>query len=248
MDRDPPEGAVEGVSKRSIKRDYRIGAGALAKILANPEPVGYRQRTTRPKPRLGDFLGVIDCYADLFRRVRGKPEIKAVLLQADVAAMLALPATRFEVRRVEQASVDSLSLVRFDRNDYSVPTAFAHHDVTCLGSVEEVRILCDAEVVATHPRSWAKEGVFFDFRHYLALLERKPGVLDFARPLAGIVLPECLLTLRRRLESNLGHGGTTQGGRSGIHDLDHGSPSGPIERSGRLIKDLTARTTDAPPG
>jgi transposase len=51
---------VEGVSKRSIRRDYRIGSEALAKILANPEPLGYRQRTVRPKPRLGDFVGVID--------------------------------------------------------------------------------------------------------------------------------------------------------------------------------------------
>jgi hypothetical protein len=31
-----------------------------AKVLANPEPLGYRQRTTRPKPRLGDFASVID--------------------------------------------------------------------------------------------------------------------------------------------------------------------------------------------
>ncbi|MGH3180740.1 MAG: IS21 family transposase [Streptosporangiaceae bacterium] len=150
------------------------------------------------------------CYVDLFRRVRGKPEIKAVLLLDDVAAMRALPAEAFEVRRVEQAASNSLSLVRFDCNDYSVPTAFAHHDVTCVGSVEEVRILCGAEVVATHHRSWDKEGVFFDFRHYLALLERKPGALDYARPLEGLVLPECLRTLRRRLEAELGHSGTRE--------------------------------------
>ena len=51
---------VEGASKRSIRRDYRIGSAALEKILANAEPPGYRQRTSRPKPVLGQFLGVID--------------------------------------------------------------------------------------------------------------------------------------------------------------------------------------------
>ena len=51
---------VEGASKRSIRRDYRIGSAALEKILANAEPSGYRQRTCRPKPVLGQFLGVID--------------------------------------------------------------------------------------------------------------------------------------------------------------------------------------------
>ncbi len=37
--------------------------------------------------------------------------------------------------------VDSLSLVRFDRNSYSVPTAYAHQDATVVGSVEDVKIV-----------------------------------------------------------------------------------------------------------
>ena len=51
---------VEGASKRSIRRDFRIGSETLEKILANAEPPGYRQGTARPKPQLGQFLGVID--------------------------------------------------------------------------------------------------------------------------------------------------------------------------------------------
>jgi len=51
---------VEGVSKRSIRRDFRIGSETLEKILANAEPPGYRQGTSRPKPQLGQFLGIID--------------------------------------------------------------------------------------------------------------------------------------------------------------------------------------------
>jgi transposase len=51
---------VEGASKRSIRRDYGIGSEALKKILANAEPPGYRQNAVRPKPRLGQFLGVIE--------------------------------------------------------------------------------------------------------------------------------------------------------------------------------------------
>ena len=51
---------VEGASKRSIRRDYQVSARTLEKILANTEPPGYRQRTTRPKPMLDQFLPVID--------------------------------------------------------------------------------------------------------------------------------------------------------------------------------------------
>ena len=46
-----------------------------------------------------------------------------------------------------------------------------------------------------------KEGIFFDYRHYLPLLERKPGSLDHARPLMDLNLPECFDTLRRRLQA-----------------------------------------------
>jgi hypothetical protein len=54
--------------------------------------------------------------------------------------------------------------------------------------------------VAEHSRSWGKEGVFFNCLHYLPLLERKPGSLDHALPLADLNLPECFETLRGRLE------------------------------------------------
>ena len=61
-----------------------------------------------------------------------------------------------------------------------------------------------------HPRSWSKEQISFDPRHYLALLERKPGALDHARPLEGWDLPGCFSHLRRRLEAELGWAGTRE--------------------------------------
>jgi hypothetical protein len=178
--------------------------------------VGYSRRNLLvPVPSFGSFAEMNEylaaaCYADLFRRVRGKVETKAERLAVDQAALLALPTDAFEPRRVVQSAASSLSLVRFDRNDYSVPTHYAHHDVTAIGGIEEVRLLVGVDVVATHPRCWDKEQVTFDFRHYLALLERKPGALDYARPLEGLALPGCFAILRRRLEADLGHAGTRE--------------------------------------
>ena len=72
------------------------------------------------------------CLADLHRRLRGKRQTKQELLADDRAALLPLPANAFEPRRVEQRRANSLSLVRFDRNDYSVPDSVrsprAHRD------------------------------------------------------------------------------------------------------------------------
>ncbi len=64
--------------------------------------------------------------------------------------------------------------------------------------------------IARHPRHWGKERTTFDPLHYLALLERKPGAIDFARPLENWELPRCFATLRRRLEADLGDRGTRE--------------------------------------
>jgi hypothetical protein len=97
--------------------------------------------------------------------------------------------------------------VRFDRNDYSVPTAYGHRPVLVRGYVEEVVIACGAEIIARHPRSYGREDFLFEPRHYLALLEQKMGALDQAAPLQGWDLPEAFATLRRLLEARMGKSG-----------------------------------------
>ena len=178
--------------------------------------VGYARRNFLvPVPSVPSFAALNEdlqarCRQDLQRRVRGKPTGKADLLAEEAAVLLPLPKQTFEARRVETAKANSLSLVRFDGNDYSVPTDYAHHAVTAVGGIEEVRLVVSHRVVARHPRLWGKEQVHFDPVHYLALLERKPGALDFARPLEGWQLPDCFTVLRRRLEGELAGQGTRE--------------------------------------
>lgn len=65
-------------------------------------------------------------------------------------------------------------------------------------------------MVARHPRHWGKEHAEYNPIHYLALLERKPGALDYARPLEDWELPECFDVLRRRQEAELEALGTRE--------------------------------------
>jgi transposase len=141
------------------------------------------------------------CLEDQSRRLRGKAGTKAELLKEDQAAFLPLPVGEFEACRKVSTAVNSLSLVRFDKNDYSVPVRWAHHPIVVKGFCREVILYAQAEEVARHGRIWEEGQVCFEPRHYLALLERKPGALDHARPLQGWVLPECFELLRRRLEA-----------------------------------------------
>jgi transposase len=178
--------------------------------------VGYSRRNYMvPVPAARSFAELNArleerCSGDLERTLWGKTSTKSELLSVDRAAMLRIPELGFEARRVVSARSNSLSLVRFDRNNYSVPTAFAHHELTVIAGIEQVRIACEDRLIATHPRCWDKERTTFDPVHYLALLERKPGALDAARPLEAWGLPECFALLRRRLEHDLGWAGTRE--------------------------------------
>ena len=150
------------------------------------------------------------CRDDLKRRLRGQGRRKEELLIEDVAAMRELPGAPFEASRVQATRASKLSLVRFDCNDYSVPVRCAHREVVVKGDCESVRIYREDQLVAEHRRIWEREQVRFDPVHYLALLERKPGALDFARPLEGWDLPQCFGILRRRLEADHGSAGTRE--------------------------------------
>ena len=168
-----------------------------------------------PVPQVRDFTELNarlrqQCVDDRERRLRGQAGTKAELLKGDQAAFLSLPATAFAACRQVSTTASSLSLVRFDTNDYSVPVRWAHHPVVVKGYWQEVRLYARGQEVAQHGRIWEKEQVRFEPLHYLALLERKPGALDHARPLAGWTLPECFGILRRRLEAQREGEGTRE--------------------------------------
>jgi transposase len=140
------------------------------------------------------------CRDDLSRQLRGKAGTKAERLEEERSALLPLPAQECEARRVTQSCADSLSLVRFDTNSYSVPVKYAHRTITVVATVDEVRLVFEDRLIARHRRHWGRERYLFEPIHYLALLERKPGAFDYARPLAEWQLPDCFDALRRRLE------------------------------------------------
>ena len=69
---------------------------------------------------------------------------------------LSMPREPFEAHRITQAHVDSLSLVRFDTNSYSVPVKYAHREITVVASVDEVRLVFEDQLIARHDRHWGR--------------------------------------------------------------------------------------------
>ena len=123
-------------------------------------------------------------------------------------------------------------------------SAVTHHEVTITGGIEEVTITSGTTIVATHRRHWGREHTTYDPLHYLALLERKPGAIDFARPLrSSWELPDCFATLRRRLEADLGHPGTSEFIKV-LRLLEHSSVPA-LSRAVERALDIGATTSDA---
>ena len=93
--------------------------------------------------------------------------------------------------------VSSTCLVTADRNHYSVPCELAGKLISKRFYPERIEFVFDEVVVASHPRLFDREQTRYDWRHYLPLLERKPGALRNGAPFAE--MPTALLRLQRLL-------------------------------------------------
>ncbi|NIN38462.1 MAG: IS21 family transposase [Gammaproteobacteria bacterium] len=98
--------------------------------------------------------------------------------------------------------VSPTSLVAFERNRYSVPASFANRPVSLRAYADRIVIAAEGQVVAEHRRVFSRGHdrpvrTIYDWRHYLAVLQRKPGALRNGAPFAE--LPEVF----RRLQAVL---------------------------------------------
>ena len=95
------------------------------------------------------------------------------------------------------ARVSATALITCQRNRYSVPTEHVHKVVSVHLYPCEVVVVAEGQEIARHVRSFDRYRTVYNFRHYLNLLERKPGALRNGAPFAE--LPEPLLQLQKLL-------------------------------------------------
>ena len=101
------------------------------------------------------------CRARRGRRLRRHTETIGERFARDREALLPLPPVPYDACDTRTTRVTSLSLVRYRRNDYSVPTAYGHREVVVKGSVDDVVIVCGSEEIARHRRSYGREELIF---------------------------------------------------------------------------------------
>ncbi len=98
--------------------------------------------------------------------------------------------------------VSPTCLVAFERNRYSVPASFANRPVSLRVYPDRLVIAAEGRILCEHGRIIARSHhlpgrTIYDWRHYLVVVQRKPGALRNGAPFAG--MPDAF----RRLQGHL---------------------------------------------
>ena len=120
----------------------------------------------------------------------------AEMLEHERAHLLPMTAP-FDGYVENSARVSSTCLVAVARNRYSVLCEFAGQVVSTRLYPSRVKVVAEGQLVADHERLVDESRTQYDWQHYIALLERKPGALRNGAPFAD--LPEPLAQLRGAL-------------------------------------------------
>lgn len=97
-------------------------------------------------------------------------------------ALLMTPARLFDGFVEHTKRVTPTCLIHLERNRYSVPASFANRPVSVRVYPERVVIAAEGQILCEHKRVIERSHhgggrTIYDWRHYLAVIQRKPGAL-----------------------------------------------------------------------
>ncbi len=106
------------------------------------------------------------------------------------AALMPLPQA-FDGFVQKSKRVSPTCLISFDRNRYSVPASFANRPVSLRIYPERLVVAAEGQILCEHPRLIQRSHdvpahTIYDWRHYLAVVQRKPGALRNGAPFAEL--------------------------------------------------------------
>jgi transposase len=98
--------------------------------------------------------------------------------------------------------VSPTCLVHLERNRYSVPASFANRPVSVRVYPDRIIVAAEGQILCEHRRIIARSHhlpgqTVYDWRHYLAVIQRKPGALRNGAPFAE--LPNAFKRLQQHL-------------------------------------------------
>lgn len=160
--------------------------------------VGWvRRNVLVPVPRvesmeeLNDIL-LAACLNYRSHRIQGRDQTVGEQFEAEKYCLNPLPPFVFDTSKSLSARVADNSLVRFERNQYSVPVHLVGQNISLKAYGNHLICYHNGEPVAWHNRCYGRNETFFKLEHYIPLLEKKPRAVFNAKPVrqsvAGILL------------------------------------------------------------
>ena len=133
------------------------------------------------------------CLKYLSHQIRGKESSVGEMLARERGRLYPLPGYPFDPCKRATGRVDRFCTVRFDTNNYSVPSAYCGREVSVKAGPETVSIFFDGQCIAQHRRCLDRKQNIYKLEHYLPLLARKGRAIFYARPVQE-ALPEYFLS------------------------------------------------------
>ena len=153
-----------------------------------------RRRLWQPLPSFAD-LDALNAWLEQ-RCIEQWGEIQHGVLPGTIAdvharevASLADPGRSFDGFVEHTKRVSPTCLVHFERNRYSVPASFANRPVSVRIYPQRIVIAAEGRILCEHARIIQRSHhlpgtTVYDWRHYLAVIQRKPGALRNGAPFA----------------------------------------------------------------
>jgi transposase len=155
-----------------------------------------RHRLWQPMPNVPD-LATLNTWLEqrcieLWHEIPhgGLPGSVADVWAAERAALMPLP-TAFDGFVEQSKRVSPTCLISFERNRYSVPASFANRPVSLRVYPDRIVVAAEGQILCDHPRFIQRSHqlptrTIYDWRHYLAVIQRKPGALRNGAPFAEL--------------------------------------------------------------
>ncbi len=129
------------------------------------------------------------------------PGTVAEVWRAEKSALMPTPPA-FDGFVEQSKRVSPTCLISFERNRYSVPASFANRPVSLRIYPDRLVVAAEGRIVCEHARVIQRAHklpprTIYDWRHYLAVIQRKPGALRNGAPFAE--LPEAFRALQQHL-------------------------------------------------
>ena len=151
-----------------------------------------RHRLWQPMPNFPD-LGALNGWLEqrcleLWREIPHGilPGTIADVWAEEQTALMPLPPA-FDGFVEQSKRVSPTCLISFERNRYSVPASFANRPVSLRIYPDRIVVAAEGQVLCQHERLIQRSHhlpnrTIYDWRHYLAVLQRKPGALRNGAP------------------------------------------------------------------